>query len=138
LSAMHTKAHFIRAVMEGVAYSLRDCKSIISEMGTEINDMMACGGGGTSPLWRSMLADLYDCPVKTVTCKEGPALGVAILAFVGTGVYESVEKACEVMIKTDKTQEPDASRTAEYEKYYQLYTKLYGSIAGNCKELAAL
>ncbi|WP_044974183.1 xylulokinase [Ruminococcus sp. HUN007] len=138
LSAMHTKAHFIRAVMEGVAYSLRDCKSIISEMGTEINDMMACGGGGTSPLWRTMLADLYDCPVKTVTCKEGPALGVAILAFVGTGVYESVEKACEVMIKTDKTQEPDASRTAEYEKYYQLYTKLYGSIAGNCKELAAL
>ncbi len=136
LSAMHTKAHFIRAVLEGVAYSLRDCKNIISEMGTEISDMMACGGGGTSPLWRSMLADLYNCPVKTVACKEGPALGVAILAFVGTGVYKTVEEACAAMIKTDKTQNPDAKASAEYEKYYNLYTKLYGSIKDNCKELA--
>lgn len=136
LSAIHSKAHFIRAVMEGVAFSLRDCKNIISEMGTDISDMMACGGGGTSTLWRSMLADLYSCPVKTVSCKEGPALGVAILAFVGTGVYSSVEKACEVMIKTDKTQIPDSERSAEYEKFYQIYTKLYDSIAQNCKELA--
>lgn len=136
LSAMHTKAHFIRAVLEGVAYSLRDCKNIISEMGTEISDMMACGGGGTSPLWRSMLADLYKCPVKTVACKEGPALGVAILAFVGTGVYKTVEEACAAMIKTDKTQNPDANASAEYDKYYNLYTKLYGSIKDNCKELA--
>ncbi len=136
LSAMHTKAHFIRAVLEGVAYSLRDCKNIISEMGTEISDMMACGGGGTSPLWRSMLADLYNCPVKTVACKEGPALGVAILAFVGTGVYNTVEEACAAMIRTDKTQNPDENASAEYEKYYNLYTKLYGSIKDNCKELA--
>ena len=138
LSAMHTKAHFIRAVMEGVAYSLQDCNSIIKEMGTEITEMMACGGGGTSALWRSMLADLYECPVKTVSCKEGPALGVAILAFVGTGVYKTVEEACSVMIRTDKTQVPDQERSAEYAKYYRLYTKLYGSIADRCKELAAL
>lgn len=136
LSAIHTKSHFIRAVMEGVAFSLRDCKNIISEMGTDISDMMACGGGGTSPLWRSMLADLYRCPVKTVSCKEGPALGVAILAFVGTGVYNTVEEACEVMIKTDKTQIPDSERSAEYEKFYQIYTKLYDSVTNNCKELA--
>ena len=138
ISAMHTRAHFIRAVMEGVAYSLRDCKNIISEMGTEISDMMACGGGGTSPLWRSMLADLYDCPVKTVSCKEGPALGVAILAFVGTGVYDTVEHACDAMIKTDKVQEPDADASAQYEKYYQLYRKIYYSIKDDCKELAML
>jgi len=138
ISAMHTKAHFIRAVMEGVAYSLRDCKNIISEMGTEISDMMACGGGGTSPLWRSMLADLYDCPVKTVSCKEGPALGVALLAFVGTGVYDTVEHACDAMIKTDKVQEPDADASAQYEKYYQLYRKIYYSIKDDCKELAML
>jgi len=138
LSAMHTKSHFIRAIMEGVAYSLRDCKNIISEMGTDISDMMACGGGGTSPLWRSMLADLYSCPVKTVTCKEGPALGVAILAFVGTGVYSTVQEACEAIIKTDKTQLPDEAASAEYEKFYNIYTKLYLSIKDNCKELAAL
>ena len=138
LSAVHTKSHFIRAIMEGVAYSLRDCKNIISEMGTNISDMMACGGGGTSPLWRSMLADMYGCPVKTVTCKEGPALGVAILAFVGTGVYSSVQDACKAIIKTDKTQVPDKDSSAEYEKYYQIYQKLYLSIKDNCKELASL
>ncbi len=138
LSAVHTKAHFIRAIMEGVAYSLRDCKNIISEMGTDISDMMACGGGGTSPLWRSMLADLYGCPVKTVTCKEGPALGVAILAFVGTGVYSTVQEACQAIIKTDKTQLPDESSSVEYEKFYQIYRKLYYSIKDNCKELANL
>lgn len=138
LSAMHTKAHFIRAVMEGVAYSLQDCNSIIRGMGTEITEMMACGGGGTSALWRSMLADLYECPVKTVSCKEGPALGVAILAFVGTGVYKTVEEACSVMIRTDKTQMPNQERSAEYAKYYRLYTKLYSAIADRCRELAAL
>lgn len=72
---MHTKKHMLRAVMEGVAYSLRDCVEVFREMGINVSDMMACGGGGTSPLWRSMLADLYGCEVKTPASKEGPALG---------------------------------------------------------------
>lgn len=79
LSAMHTRAHLLRAVMEGVSYSLADCNDILKEMGVKVNQMMACGGGGRSPIWRQMLADLYGCPVKTVSQSEGPALGVAIL-----------------------------------------------------------
>ena len=63
LSAIHTRKDMLRAVMEGVAYSLNDCLSVFHEMGITINDMMACGGGGTSPLWRQMLADLYACDV---------------------------------------------------------------------------
>ena len=72
LSAIHTKRDMIRAVMEGVSYSLRDCLEILKEMGVDVSDMAACGGGGSSPLWRSMLADIYNCPIKTASSKEGP------------------------------------------------------------------
>ena len=89
LSAIHTKAHMLRAVMEGVSYSLSDCNDILREMGIGVEEMMACGGGGKSPVWRQMLSDMYGCTVKTVRQTEGPALGVAILAGVGCGLYES-------------------------------------------------
>lgn len=138
LSAMHTKKHLLRAVMEGVAYSLRDCKEIFKDMGTEVSDMMACGGGGTSSLWRQMLADLYNCPVKTVSSKEGPALGVAILALVGAGIYKSVPEACNEIIKTDKIQNPVIENVPEYEKYYHLYTELYHAVKEKYTELSTL
>ncbi|MDO5559449.1 MAG: xylulokinase [Oscillospiraceae bacterium] len=138
LSAMHTKKHMLRAVMEGVAFSLRDCKEICSEMGIDISDMMACGGGGTSPLWRQMLADLYKCPVKTVACNEGPALGVAILAMVGAGIYSTVQEACSKLIATDKTQLPSDDEAYEYDKYYTLYRKLYPALKDSYRELAKL
>lgn len=70
LSAMHTKRDMLRAVMEGVSYSLRDCVEVFREMNINVSDMMACGGGGSSPLWRSMLADLYNCPVKQLHRKK--------------------------------------------------------------------
>lgn len=71
LSAIHTKAHLLRAVMEGVSYSLADCNEILKEMGVDVDQMMACGGGGKSPIWRQMLSDLYQCQVKTVYQSEG-------------------------------------------------------------------
>lgn len=138
LSAMHTKRDLLRAVMEGVTYSLRDCMEVLKEMGISVNDMMACGGGGSSPVWRQMLADLYTCPVKTVDSKEGPALGVAILAAVGAGLYSSVPEACDVIIHTANTQEPIAENIPEYEKYYQLYRNLYPALQEQFKALSAL
>ena len=138
LSAIHTRRDMLRAVMEGVSYSLRDCMEILKEMGVSAEDMMACGGGGSSPLWRKMLADLYGCPVKTTDSKEGPAPGVAILAGVGAGIHSSVEEGCDVLIHTDKVQFPEAERTAEYDKYYQLYRKLYGALKENFAVLASL
>ena len=135
LSAVHGKKEMLRAVMEGVAFSLNDCKNIIQEMGIPGDDMMACGGGGTSPLWRQMLADLYRCPVKTVASKEGPALGVAILAMVGTGAYPSVAEACRAIIHTDKTQQPIPENSDRYAPFYDLYTKLYPAMKDSFKEL---
>ena len=138
LSAMHTRQHMLRAVMEGVVYSQRDSVEVLRSMGVKINDMLACGGGGTSPLWRQMLADVYGCPVKTVVSKEGPALGVAILASVGTGIYKSVQEACKEVIKTNPAQNPIAANSAEYEKFYKMYTELYPALKESYGKLAAL
>lgn len=138
LSAIHTKAHLLRAVMEGVSYSLADCNDILKEMGVQVDQMMACGGGGKSPIWRQMLSDLYDCQVKTVHQSEGPALGVAILAGVGCGIYESVEKACEQLISVNKCSEPAGENVKKYYEYHQLYKRLYGNLKESYKELAAL
>ncbi len=138
LSAMHTKKEMLRAVLEGVSYSLRDCVEVFREMDIDVSDMMACGGGGTSPLWRSMLADLYNCPVKTVASKEGPALGVALLAGVGAGIYSSVPEACEAVVKTDKVQNPVAENVPAYESFYRLYTEIYPALKVQFSKLAAL
>ena len=138
LSAIHTRKHMLRAVMEGVSYSMKDCNDILKEMGVEVDDMMACGGGGKSAVWRQMLADMYGCTVKTVAAKEGPALGVAILAGVGAGIYDSVEAACEKMIHTDKSCDPIPEHTAKYEEYHKIYKNLYTCLKDQYKELAKL
>ena len=138
LSAIHTKAHMLRAVMEGVSYSLSDCNDILREMGIGVEEMMACGGGGKSPVWRQMLSDMYGCTVKTVRQTEGPALGVAILAGVGCGLYESVEAACGELISGDKITEPVKERQELYGKYHALYQKLYEDLKDSYKRLAAL
>ena len=138
LSAIHTRKDMIRAVMEGVTYSLKDCYDILKEMGVEFSEMYACGGGGTSPLWRQMMADVYGCPVRTVRSKEGPALGAAILAAVGTGLYPDVKTACDAMVKSNPQQDPIPENTAKYAEYHKLYQSLYISLKDRYKELAAL
>lgn len=138
LSAIHNKKNMIRAVMEGVAYSMTDCNDILSEMGVSVNEMMACGGGGTSKLWRQMLADMYECEVKTVASKEGPALGVAILAAVGVGLYKSVPEACAKIIKADKICQPIGENSKVYTEYHKIYKRLYGCLKDEYKALQAL
>ena len=137
LSAMHQKRDMIRAVLEGVSYSLRDCLEVISAMDTPIDVMRACGGG-SGPLWRQMLADVYNCEVSTIVSKEGPALGVALLAGAGTGVYKSVEEACSIAVLTKDSASPDAARHDSYESYYQLYRSIYPSLKDHYKTLAKL
>lgn len=138
LSAMHTRADLLRAVMEGVAYSQRDSLEVLRGMGVSTGEMLACGGGGTSPLWRQMLADVFNCPVRTVRSKEGPALGAAILAGVGAGLFPSVQEACKELVKVNEAQEPSAEAVPEYEKFYQMYRELYPALKGSFKRLAEL
>ncbi len=137
LSAMHTKAHFVRAIMEGVTYSLKDCCAVIKEMGNNIESMIATGGGGSSVLWRSMLGDAFDLPIRTMATEEGPALGVAILASVGAGIYSTVQEACKNMVKygTDKYQ-PIAENTQKYDIMYNLYKQIYPALKDKYAMLA--
>jgi len=138
LSAIHSKAALIRSVLEGVTYSLRDCYEVLKEMGVSVSDMRACGGGGTSRVWRQMMADVYGCPVKTVRNNEGPSLGVAILAGVGAGIFPSVEAGCDAVINTNEPQLPKPENSAEYEKFYSLYKTLYPALQGQFKTLAGM
>lgn len=128
LSAKHTKKDMLRAVLEGVCYSLKDCIEIIKGMGISVNEVRASGGGGKSPLWRQMQADMYHAPIYTVNSQQGGALGVALLAGVGTGVYSSVPEACDACVSSKKREEPMVQNEAAYEKYYAVYTSLYKSL----------
>ncbi|MBQ8448211.1 MAG: xylulokinase [Clostridia bacterium] len=138
LSAIHDRGDMIRAIMEGVSYSLEDCLSVLNEMGVKPEKMLACGGGGTSALWRSMLADIYGMDVSTVDSKEAPALGVAILAMVGTGIYASVPEACEKILKIKTTTAPVAENTEKYKKVYAVYKALYPHLKADYESLASL
>lgn len=139
LSALHTRAHLIRSVMEGVTYSLYDCMLILEEMNVLPDVMLATGGGGKSPFWRQMLSDTFSRPVSKVLSAEAPALGVAILAAVGAGLYSSVEEACSNMIKNDTClHQPDAQNTLVYRNYHRIYQSLYASLKDNFIELSKL
>lgn len=128
LSAMHTRAHLIRAVMEGVTFSLNDCLSVLKELRIAPETMLATGGGCNSPLWRQMMADVYDCPVATVSSKEGAALGAGILAAVGAGLYPSVEEACDVIVEKEPALIPNKTHSEQYRKAYGIYRALYPAL----------
>lgn len=138
LSASHSRADCLRAVMEGVTFSLRDALGVFEECRVDVRRMMACGGGAVSPLWRQMLADVFGCPVNTAVSGEGGALGAALLAGVGTGVYSSVFQACDAVIRIRTEQEPDIAAGQAYMPYYQLYRQLYAALHPTWDALASL
>lgn len=136
MSAMHTREHFLRSIMEGVSYSLRDCVEVLRENNIDISDMTIIGGGSKSALWRKMLSGVFNLPVKTTDCADGAALGAAILAGAAAGVYTSIGSACKSIIKYSQPQASDDS--AEYDKFYKLYKRLYTSLKADFAELAKL
>lgn len=135
-SAKHDKRDMIRAVMEGVVYSLRDCLEIITGMGVNVSEIRASGGGGKSKLWKQMQADVFGTGITTINSGEGPALGVALLAGVGTGVYKNVAEACDTTIKVKNVQQPDMELYSKYSKFYTLYGQLYKSLKKDYRDLA--
>ncbi|WP_417018190.1 xylulokinase [Anaerotignum sp.] len=138
LSGMHTRYDLVRAVMEGVTFSLRDCAEILRGMGVQSDVILACGGGGSSAFWRQMMADILGCPVATTISKEGPALGVAILAGVGAGLYPSVPEACRKTVGVNASQAPVVKHVAEYDKFYEIYRGLYPALKDSWHKLAEL
>ena len=122
------RGHFARAVMEGVAYGLRDSFEIMREMRLPVRQVRASGGGARSPLWRQIQADVTGFPHVTINVDEGPALGVALLAGVGTGIYPSVEEACRQVIQVERSTEPCPVNRAAYDRLYSVYRSLYPAL----------
>lgn len=128
ITASHTKAHFTRAVLEGVAFSLRDSLEIFKASGVEISSIRLGGGGAKSRLWRQIQADVYDKPVEIIEGDEGAAFGAAILAGVGAGHWKTVDEACEKSIKVIETIEPNTESSAKLNKNYEAYKLLYSAL----------
>ena len=125
LTIRHTKAHIIRAVMEGVAFAMRDSFEIVRTMGVEARQVRASGGGARSKLWRQIQADVTGQAHCTINVDEGPAFGVGLLAGVGTGVWSSVPEACAATITVVDELPPLPEHCELYEPYYCLYQQLY-------------
>jgi len=139
LSLRHDKRHLARAVLEGVAMGLRDSVEIMRAGGVPVNEVRASGGGARSPLWRQIQADVFGLPITTINIEEGPALGVALLAGVGAGLWPSVEAACDAVIETTTVTEPIAANVERYEQVYrELYTEAYPALREGFAKAAAL
>lgn len=138
LSAMHTAAHMYRAVLEGVAYSLNDAYRLVAATGKLITDMAICGGGAKSPLWRQMISDVYGIPLTDMAKGGGATLGAAILGGVAGGVYTDLRSACARTVHGGSVTLPAPDRHEAYGRVYDLYRRLYTSLASDYKSLAKL
>lgn len=120
------QGHFLRAVMEGVTYSLRDCLGILQELGVDAPEIIASGGATASPQWMQMQADILGKPVRVSRVKEQACLGSCLLAAVGTGVLPSLEEACgRFALMDERVYLPDAANADVYREGYDTYRRLY-------------
>jgi len=138
LSLRHTRAHLIRAVMEGVAYGLCDSLAIIEEMGVQVRQVRASGGGARSELWRQIQTDVTGHPHSVINVDEGPAYGVALLAAVGAGLYDTVQDACEATIHVVDTRQVIPEHREIYGGHYALYRRLYARLESSFDAVAEL
>jgi xylulokinase len=128
LAASHTRAHVLRAVLEGVTFSLKDSFSIFEEMQVPVSGVRLGGGGARSALWRQIQADVYGYPVEIVEAEEGAAYGAALLAGVGGSVWRTVEDACDAVVRVAARVMPDAATVAVMGRHYQEYRKVYPAL----------
>ncbi len=139
LHSGHGLAQAARAVMEGVAYSFRDCLEIMRGLGVDTKEIRGTGGGMKSRLWAEIQANVSgERLLLTTTDEGGAAYGAAILALVGAKRYASVQEACRRLVRFDKEIRPDPQRQALYDRYFQLYRSLYPRLKDRYAELAAL
>jgi xylulokinase len=130
LTAQHTRAHVVRAILEGVAFSLRDTLTLFNEIGVPTNSIRLSGGGARAPLWRQIQADVYGMPVELIEADEGAAYGAALLAGVGTGVWPSVDDACDSAVGVGRRVAPIEKNAALMERMYAEFRKLYPALRG--------
>lgn len=126
-----SRADMLQAVLEGVAFAIRDSFEVARSLGIAIPRSMICGGGSKSSLWRQMIADILGIPLDIPVTEQGPGYGGAMLAMVACGVFESVQQAADKLVRVKDTVQPDPERVALYEKRYQQFRQIYPA----CREL---
>ena len=130
LSLDTTRADMTLAVLEGVAFAIRDSFEVAKSLGIKIERTKICGGGARSPLWKKIIADVLNIKVDVIAAEEGPALGGAMLAAVANGEYASVKEAADAIVKVVDTVEPDEELVKKYDERYAHFVKLYPAVKG--------
>jgi len=128
LTTSHTRGHIIRAIMEGVAYSLKDTFTIFEEIEIPVTSIRLGGGGARSSLWRQIQADVYGREVEIVAAEEGAAYGAAILAGTGAGGWSSVEEACDEVVRVVIRILPDTKAFETMRRAYSTYRRIYPAL----------
>jgi xylulokinase len=128
LSASHTRAHVLRAIMEGVAFSLKESFTIFREMNLPVDRIRLGGGGARSSLWGQIQADVFGHAVEVVEAEEGAAYGAAILAGVGAGHWGSVDEACDATVRTSTEITPNPKDVAILDESYHAYRRIYPAL----------
>ena len=123
-----TREEMTQAVLEGVAFALRDSFEVAKSLGIKIERTKICGGGAKSPLWKQMIANIFNVKVDVPVAEEGPAMGGAMLAAVAAGEFKSVEEIASKFVKVKETIEPDPELSAKYEKRYQQFKEIYPAL----------
>ena len=125
-----TREEMTQAVLEGVAFGLRDSLEVARNLGIQIERTKICGGGAKSPLWKKIIANVMNLKVDVIESEEGPGYGAAILAAVGCGEFENVESAVDKLVHVVETVEPDTELVEKYEKCYRKFKKYYPALKG--------
>lgn len=128
MSMDSTRADMTQAVLEGVAFAIRDSFEVAKELGINITETKICGGGAKSPLWRKIIANVLNIKVNIIESEEGPGLGGAMLAAVACGEYASVEDAAAKIVKVIDSVEPDTALAAKYDKKYEKFRQIYPTV----------
>jgi xylulokinase len=126
-----TRADMTLAVLEGVAFALRDSLEVAKSLGIDLKRTKICGGGAKSPLWKKIIANVLNLKVDVIESEEGPALGGAMLAAVACGEYSSVEDAASKIVKIVDTIEPENELVEKYNERYAKFKEIYPA----CKQL---
>ena len=135
LSLDTSRADMVQAVLEGVAFAIRDSFEVAKSIGYDIRRSKICGGGAKSPVWRKIMANVLGIPLDIPKTEQGPGMGGAMLALVGCGAFSSVREAAERLVSVTYTEELDDKLTAKYEAQYRRFSKIYPSVKNLYKEL---
>ena len=123
-----TRSDMVQAVLEGVAFAIRDSFEVAKSLGIHIERSKVCGGGAKSPLWRKIFANVLNLPLDIPQTEEGPGYGGAMLAMVGCGLYGSVKDCADALVTVRETVQPDPEIAARYEKQYQRFRDIYPTL----------